>query len=74
MSKMIGAEVTANQAIRAIREELGLSQGEVARRMGWTAKRYHGLENQEPEVTLRTLRIVARGLGVDLQEILARVR
>ena len=51
--------------MRAIREEVGLSQSELARRLGRKPSYICDLENaRRPKVSLKTVAIIAEGLGV----------
>lgn len=57
--------------MRAIREELGLSQSALARKVGRMPSYVCDLENKRrPKVTLETVAVVAGGLGVAPAELL----
>ncbi len=54
------------------RNELGLSQEKMAEKMGLDAKHLQLIEAAETNPTLATLVGVARGLGVELSDLLQR--
>ena len=64
-----------NGWIRALRQSLGVSSGDLARRMGTSRQLPLQLEKGEAEdrITLRSLRAVAEALDCDLVYALGRI-
>ncbi len=61
--EQVGAAYVLGERVRALREEAGLSQRELATRMGTTQSAIARLEAGGAEPTLPTLRRLAAGLG-----------
>jgi repressor LexA len=55
--------------LKSIRRSLGLSQAEVARRMGWSPPNYARLEQGRVTPSLRSLAAIARTLEVPLSDL-----
>lgn len=55
--------------IRAWREHLGMSQAEVAARMGVSQPAYQKLEDKEARPRLATLKKIAAALNLDIRQI-----
>lgn len=61
--------------MKAIRQELGFSQSELARRMGVYPSYVCDLENvRRPGLTLGTIADIAEALGVSISTLLSTVR
>lgn len=57
--------------IRAERERIGLSQAELARRLGWKASAVSRLERGERDLRASTIDAVARALGVSAGSLMS---
>ena len=58
--------------LRARRNELGLTQDEVAERMGMTVRHYQKIEGGELNITLRTLQRAATALRTTAADLLSK--
>ena len=58
------------KAVLARRSELGLSQEELATRSGLHRTYVGGIERAERNISLSTLEMIAKGLGVEPSELL----
>lgn len=58
------------ERIKSIRSDLGISQAELARRCNKDSQHIELIENGKVTATIYTLYIVARALGVTLDELL----
>jgi transcriptional regulator with XRE-family HTH domain len=65
-----GLYVTLGRLLRARRESVGLSQGELARRVGMTRTSITNIESGRQKVQLHTLYDVARALDVPPEVLL----
>ncbi len=63
---VIGSRLSVALQIRWLREDLGLTQAQLARRVGVSQQQVAKLENPEANPTLSTLESVAKGAGVAL--------
>ncbi len=61
-------QISAN--VKRIREKLGLSQKELADRIGVSFPRISEIENGKGEPRITTIEKVARGLGVSVLDLL----
>lgn len=59
-----------SENVRLIRERLGLSQKELAARIGVSYPRISEIENQKGEPRITTIEKVAHGLGVSVMELM----
>lgn len=64
--------VRLGRVVRARRKELGLTQEKMAEKMGLDAKHLQLIEVGQTNPTVATLVGVARGLGVELEDLLRR--
>jgi transcriptional regulator with XRE-family HTH domain len=64
----IMCQISAN--VKRIREKLGLSQKELADRIGVSFPRISEIENGKGEPRITTIEKVARGLGVSVLDLL----
>lgn len=55
--------------IRELRERVGISQAELARRMTTSPSHLHALEKGRRAMTITTLEAIAQGLGVEIPEL-----
>lgn len=56
--------------IRKRREELGLSQQEMAERLNMSQSTYSRIEAKDEDLTVRQLKLIAEVLGVTLADLL----
>ena len=56
--------------LKAIRLERGLKQSEVAEKVGITQPTYSNIENGKRNPTVKTLRKIAKVLGVQISDLL----
>ena len=62
--------LTAANRVREVRVAKGLTQGQLAERLGVKANAVTGLENETRSLRMPTLRRVAAALGVPITELL----
>lgn len=60
------ASIVVGQSIRRVRQKLGLTQGELAERLGTTAPYVSALENGKANPTVGQLSAVASAMRVEL--------
>ncbi|MHB8462588.1 MAG: helix-turn-helix domain-containing protein [Vulcanimicrobiaceae bacterium] len=64
------ASTTLSRALKRRRQELGLTQENVAERLGIVARQYQKIESGKVNVTLRTLVRLALALNMETRELL----
>lgn len=58
------------KTLREIREGKNLTQREAAKRSGISEEHWHVIEKRKHSPTLTTLRKIARGLGVEITDLI----
>jgi transcriptional regulator with XRE-family HTH domain len=66
-------QVQLGQRIRRLRRQRGLTQVELAVHLGLTRPHVARIERGDYDVHLSTLQTIARGLGVSMSRLLARL-
>lgn len=64
------ASATLSKALKRRRHELGLTQEDVAEKLGIVVRQYQKIESGKVNVTLRTLVRLASALNIETRELL----
>jgi transcriptional regulator with XRE-family HTH domain len=61
--------IVLQRAIRAERARVGMTQSELARRLGWSRQVITNIENGDRSISVHELPAICRALGVTLNEL-----
>lgn len=69
MRRVTTLGIVLQRAIRAERARVGMTQSELARRLGWSRQVITNIENGDRSISVHELPAICRALGVTLNEL-----